>query len=121
MIPNLRSVPAPPVRPVRLLVLRTRSLLLALAGAVILLLAGAPGASAHAELQTTSPANGAVLDKAPATVSVQFTEGVQVTPDGLRRTADLLNGLDSDERDAPRRVIIPPRLLARESSGGGRA
>src|SRR6187399_1082214 len=40
---------------------------------------------------------------------------------GLNAAEMLLNGLDSDERDAPRRVIIPPRLLARESSGGGRA
>ena len=110
MIPNLRSVPAPPVRPVRLLVLRTRSLLLALAGAVILLLAGAPGASAHAELQTTSPANGAVLDKAPATVSVQFTEGVQVTPDGLRVLA--ADGSRVDRGDTALSPSVPNTAAA---------
>jgi LacI family transcriptional regulator len=36
---------------------------------------------------------------------------------GLNAAELLLNGLDSDEKDAPRRVIIPPRLVVRESSG----
>ncbi len=40
---------------------------------------------------------------------------------GLNAAELLLNGLDSDEKDAPRRVIIPPRLIARESSGVARA
>jgi len=37
---------------------------------------------------------------------------------GFNAAELLLNGLDSDEKDAPRRVVIPPRLVARESSGG---
>ena len=40
---------------------------------------------------------------------------------GLNAAELLLNGLDSDEKDAPRRVIVPPRLIARESSGVARA
>jgi len=40
---------------------------------------------------------------------------------GLNAAELLLNGLESEEKDAPRRVIIPPRLVARESSGGARA
>ena len=40
---------------------------------------------------------------------------------GLNAAELLLNGLDSDEKDAPRRVIVPPRLIARESSGAARA
>jgi len=36
---------------------------------------------------------------------------------GLHAAQLLLNGLDTDERDTPRRVIIPPRLVVRESSG----
>ena len=36
---------------------------------------------------------------------------------GLNAAELLLNGLDSDEKDTPRRVIIPPRLVVRESSG----
>ena len=40
---------------------------------------------------------------------------------GLNAAELLLNGLDSEEKDAPRRVIVPPRLIARESSGVARA
>jgi LacI family transcriptional regulator len=36
---------------------------------------------------------------------------------GLNAAELLLNGLDSDEKQAARRVIIPPRLVARASSG----
>jgi LacI family transcriptional regulator len=36
---------------------------------------------------------------------------------GLNAAELLLNGLDSEDRDEPRRVIIPPRLVVRESSG----
>jgi LacI family transcriptional regulator len=36
---------------------------------------------------------------------------------GLNAAELLLNGLDSEEKDPPRRVIIPPRLVVRESSG----
>ena len=36
---------------------------------------------------------------------------------GLNAAELLLNGLDSDEKGAPRRVIIPPRLVVRQSSG----
>ena len=37
---------------------------------------------------------------------------------GLNAAELLLNGLDSEEKDAPRRVVIPPQLVVRESSGG---
>ncbi len=40
---------------------------------------------------------------------------------GLNAAELLLNGLDSDEKDPPRRVIIPPRLVVRESSSVPRA
>jgi LacI family transcriptional regulator len=36
---------------------------------------------------------------------------------GLNAAELLLNGLDREEKDPPRRVIIPPRLVVRESSG----
>lgn len=39
---------------------------------------------------------------------------------GLHAAELLLNGLDGDEKDAPRRVIVAPRLIARESSGGAK-
>jgi copper transport protein len=51
--------------------------------AVLLLLPTAP-ASAHAELVGSTPANGARLDKAPARVTLEFTEGVNLIDDGIR-------------------------------------
>ena len=38
---------------------------------------------------------------------------------GLNAAELLLNGLDSNDKDTPRRVIIPPRLVVRESSRKG--
>ncbi len=40
---------------------------------------------------------------------------------GLNAAELLLNGLDSDTKHAPRRVIVPPRLIARASSGAAGA
>jgi LacI family transcriptional regulator len=37
---------------------------------------------------------------------------------GLNAAEMLLNGLDGDRKDTPRRVVIPPHLVVRESSGG---
>jgi LacI family transcriptional regulator len=39
---------------------------------------------------------------------------------GLNAAELLLNGLDNEENDAPRRVIIPPHLVVRESSAAAR-
>ena len=36
---------------------------------------------------------------------------------GLKAAELLLNGLESDGKDEPRRVLIPPRLVVRESCG----
>lgn len=62
---------------VRMLVL----LFLAVAGA---LLAGAGPASAHAALTGSDPAQGVVVDKAPAQVSLTFSETVSMNDDSLR-------------------------------------
>lgn len=52
----------------------------ALAGVFTLLaLAAAPGASAHATLMSTDPADGAVLDEAPQRVAATFNEPMQDT------------------------------------------
>jgi LacI family transcriptional regulator len=40
---------------------------------------------------------------------------------GLNAAELLMNGLDSDVKDSPKRVILPPRLVVRESSGAPRA
>jgi LacI family transcriptional regulator len=39
---------------------------------------------------------------------------------GLNAAELLLNGLDNEDGDVPRRVIIPPQLVIRESSGTAR-
>jgi len=48
------------------------------------LLAAAPAALAHAKLESTSPADGAVVRTAPAVVSATFDEQVGVSADSLR-------------------------------------
>lgn len=59
-----------------------------LAGLVLLVavvaLAPARPAWAHAELSTTDPADGSVVETAPGEVTLQFTEQVSVQPDGVR-------------------------------------
>lgn len=55
-----------------------------LLGAFIALGSGAPPAYAHAELLDTTPADGAVLEAAPATVELRFNEQVSVVEDANR-------------------------------------
>ena len=59
-------------------------LLAALVLAGMGMLAAAPAALAHAKLESTSPADGAVVRTAPATVSATFDEQVGVSTDSLR-------------------------------------
>ena len=68
-----------PIRSVRLL----RALGI-LAFALLAALIPARAASAHAELVATDPADGAVVDEAPEALTMQFSEGVSVRPDGIR-------------------------------------
>ncbi|CAM5383874.1 Copper resistance protein CopC/CopD OS=Streptomyces tendae OX=1932 GN=F3L20_31300 PE=4 SV=1 [Streptomyces tendae] len=56
-------------------------LILAVAGA---LLAGAAPASAHAALTGSDPAQGAVVDTAPAQISLTFSEPIAVGDDSVR-------------------------------------
>ncbi|WP_155057271.1 copper resistance CopC/CopD family protein [Streptomyces blattellae] len=63
---------------------RIRTLVLLLLAATGLLLAGAGQASAHAALSGSDPQQGAVVDKAPAQVSLTFTEQVSTSDDSLR-------------------------------------
>ena len=48
------------------------------------LLGTASPASAHAQLTSTDPTDGAVLDAAPSQVTLRFSEGVTVQADGVR-------------------------------------
>ncbi|ANJ08379.1 copper resistance CopC/CopD family protein [Streptomyces parvulus] len=63
---------------------RFRTLVLLLLAAACALLAGAGPASAHAALTGSDPQQGAVVDRAPAQVSLTFSESVSVDDDALR-------------------------------------
>lgn len=63
---------------------RLRTLVLLLLAAACALLAGAGPASAHAALTGSDPREGAVVDKAPAQVSLTFSESVSMDDDSLR-------------------------------------
>jgi copper transport protein len=63
---------------------RVRTLVLLLLAAVCALLAGAGPASAHAALTGSDPRQGAVVDKAPARVTLTFSETVSLDDDSLR-------------------------------------
>ena len=60
-----------------------RALLAAVGAAVVVLLAAGP-ASAHATLENTNPAQGAVVSTAPAQVSLTFDESVGISADSIR-------------------------------------
>ncbi len=63
---------------------RVRILVLLLLAAACALLAAAGPASAHAALTGSDPQQGAVVDKAPAQVSLTFSESVSMDDDSLR-------------------------------------
>jgi LPXTG-motif cell wall-anchored protein len=72
--------------------MRSRLLGLHLVAAAVLLLAVPGGALAHSELESSDPADGAVLDRSPTTISGDFSEPVDPArsslelrgPDGAR-------------------------------------
>lgn len=68
--------------------------LVALALFAVLCLIGAPGASAHSQLASSTPADGAVLDTAPAEVVFEFNE--PLLPDFVRFIAADAAGSTSD-------------------------
>ncbi|WP_033309839.1 copper resistance protein CopC [Streptomyces iakyrus] len=63
---------------------RVRTLVLLLLAAACALLAGAGPASAHAAVTGSDPGQGAVVDKAPARISLTFSEQVAMSDDSLR-------------------------------------
>ncbi|MEU0189747.1 copper resistance protein CopC [Streptomyces afghaniensis] len=63
---------------------RVRTMVLLLLAAACALLAGAGPASAHAAVTGSDPAQGAVVDKAPARISLTFSEQVAMSGDSLR-------------------------------------
>ncbi|MYU25423.1 copper resistance protein CopC/CopD [Streptomyces sp. SID8352] len=63
---------------------RVRILVLLLLAAACALLVGAGPAAAHAALTTADPAQGSVVEKAPARVTLSFSESISVDADSLR-------------------------------------
>ena len=61
-----------------------RRLLAGLAGAATIVALWAAPADAHAELESTEPVGGTVLDDAPARVMLRFSEAVDVSADSVR-------------------------------------
>ncbi|MFF3929387.1 copper resistance CopC/CopD family protein [Streptomyces hirsutus] len=90
---------------VRILVL----LLLAVTGA---LLAGAAPASAHAALTGSDPRQGTVVDKAPAQVSLTFSEPVAVSDDALRVLDPKGERVDKGDPDGASGTTYTVQLLS---------
>ncbi|MFF9116280.1 copper resistance protein CopC [Streptomyces massasporeus] len=63
---------------------RVRTLVLLFLAAACALLAGAGPASAHAAVTGSDPGQGAVVDKAPARITLTFSEQVALSDDSLR-------------------------------------
>lgn len=61
-----------------------RRLLLTIAGSLAVLVAFAAPAAAHAELESTDPVGGAVLDAPPDQIALAFTEPVVVSAESVR-------------------------------------
>ncbi|WP_217128773.1 copper resistance protein CopC [Streptomyces sp. AC558_RSS880] len=89
---------------VRILVL----LLLAVTGA---LLAGAAPASAHAALTGSDPGQGAVVDTAPAQVSLTFSEQIAVSDDAVRVLGPKGERVDKGDPANPSGTTYTVRLL----------
>lgn len=66
--------------------------------AVLLVLLGAPAASAHAVVEGTDPADGQVLDRAPQQVTVTFNETITLAAQGTAL-------LDADGVDVPAHIV----------------
>jgi copper transport protein len=58
-------------------------------------------ALAHASLVSTTPANGAVLDRAPASVVLRFDEAVATVPGSIRVFDESLERVDSGDVEKP--------------------
>ncbi|MFB8239663.1 FixH family protein [Kitasatospora purpeofusca] len=96
--------------PARLLGRRITGLLGVLGAVLALLLAGAGPASAHAALQSTDPAQNAVLPAAPQAVTLTFSEAVSLSSDSVRvldpagRAVDAGSPAHADGKDNTARV-----------------
>src|SRR3954454_24574257 len=93
---------------------RRRALLRLLAGLVLVFVGPATAAFAHAELESTDPAAGAVLTKSPDHVTLTFSEPVEISLGAIRLFDGNGNEIDIGESSHPTgkatavTVIVPP-------------
>ncbi|MCU1358390.1 MAG: Copper resistance protein CopC [Acidimicrobiales bacterium] len=80
---------------------------------VLVVLVPAGTASAHAELESSNPADGSVLKAAPSSVSLQFSESVSVRSDGVRVVDATSRRVDRSKAEGSgNRVTVPLGKLA---------
>jgi len=91
---------------------RVRTLLVLLLAVAGTLLAGAAPASAHAALTGSDPRQGAVVDKAPAKVSLTFSEPIAVSDDAVRVLDPKGERVDRGEVSNPEGTTYTVRLLS---------
>jgi len=84
------------------------ALLLGLLGGLAGALVDASPAAAHAELLSTDPGDGVVLDEAPDAVTFQFSEGVDLQPDGVRVLDDRGRRVDRGQAEASGSSVTAP-------------
>ncbi|WP_030215585.1 copper resistance CopC/CopD family protein [Streptomyces sp. NRRL WC-3626] len=91
---------------------RVRTLVLLLLAVTGALLAGAAPASAHAALTGSDPGQGAVVDTAPAQISLTFSEQIAVSDDAVRVLDPKGKRIDRGEPANPSGTTYTVRLLS---------
>lgn len=87
------------------------------AGALLLVGGLAGPASAHAELESTTPSDGSVVPTSPASLVLSFSEGISVEADGVRVVGADLKRVDDGRASARDRTVTVP--LRPDVANGG--
>ncbi|MFD8479093.1 FixH family protein [Kitasatospora sp. NPDC059673] len=98
---------------------RLGALLAVLVAALALVLGGATTASAHATLESTDPAQGSVLQTAPAAVTLSFSEGVSLSADSVRVLDPKGTAVDNGKPDHVDGKAATARVTLRQGLGNG--
>ena len=65
-------------------------------------------ASAHATLESTTPSDGSVVQRLPSSITMQYSEGVSLRPDGVRVLDPSGKRVDRGEASASGSVVTVP-------------
>ncbi|RKE20418.1 copper transport protein [Streptomyces sp. TLI_171] len=98
---------------------RLGALLAVLVAALGLVLGGATAASAHATLERTDPAQGSVVQAAPAAVTLTFSEGVSLSADSVRVLDPQGNAVDDGKPEHVDGKAATARVTLRQGLGNG--